>query len=358
LSEIRIPSRFFPGAPSLPTGLADPLVPVPDPVISGDLSRFVEALERMVLIRLAEVRIGEMVERGVIKCPCHLAIGQEAPAVGVAMHLRSTDRAFGSHRSHGHYLAVGGSLHRLFAEVLGRDTGASRGMGGSMHLQAREHGFVASVPIVAATIPIAVGAGLAARMDGTGDIAIAFFGDGATEEGAFHESMNLAMMLRAPVLFVCENNLFASHLHIGLRQPADSLVRFAEAHGVPSARVDGNDIAQVTDAVGRVLPGMRAGGGPFFLECVTYRWRGHVGHREDDDVGVKRSEDLGHWKLRDPITRLARALLAAKSLPPGGLEGIFAGTQILVDEAWSAAERDPFPAEDRLVQRTYAERNG
>ena len=257
-----------------------------------DAASFVPAVARMLRIRLTEEKIGEGVADGTIKCPCHLAIGQEAAALGVALHLRKTDRAFGAHRSHAHFLAMGGSLHGLFAEVLGKDTGVSRGMGGSMHLLAREDGFFGSVPIVGATIPIAVGAGLAAKMDGTGDIAVSFFGDGATEEGAFHESMNLARVLDAPVLFACENNMYSSHLHIDLRQPSNSVARYATAHGVPSIVVDGNDVVAVARAVGEALVTMRAGGGPFMIECVTYRWRGHVGHREDEDVGVLRKHDL------------------------------------------------------------------
>ena len=319
-----------------------------------DASWLVAALERMIIIRSAEERIGDMVGSGIVKCPCHLAIGQEAPAVGVAMHLRPTDRGFGAHRSHSHYLAAGGSLHALFAEVLGKDTGASRGMGGSMHLLARDRGFYGSVPIVGATIPMAVGAGLAAKMDDNGDIAISYFGDGATEEGSFHESMNLAAVLRAPVLFVCENNFFSSHLHIDLRQPANSLIRYAEAHCIPFARVDGNDVVAVARLAGDAVSRMRKQGGPFFLECITYRWRGHVGHREDEDVGVKRKDDLVLWKKRDPIGRLERALRAAAAIDEGHLARITDEVRADVDVAWQRAMADPFPPASALLDRTWA----
>lgn len=321
--------------------------------LSGDMARLVDALERMVLVRLVEERIGDRVEDGTIKCPCHLAIGQEAPAVGVAMHLRPTDRGFGAHRSHSHFLAAGGSLRAIFAEVLGRDTGASRGMGGSMHLIARDKGFYGSVPIVGATIPIAVGAGLAAKMDGKGDIAVSYFGDGATEEGVFHESMNLAAILRAPVLFVCENNMFSSHLHIDLRQPANSLVRYAAAHCVPFARVDGNDVVEIAHTAGTAISTMRKSGGPFFLECVTYRWRGHVGHREDQDVGVQRKDDLAVWKGRDPIKRLAGGLEAAGIIDAGHLERIKADVSRRIDIAWDEAIGDPFPEPGAHLERTW-----
>lgn len=334
--------------------LADAKGPFAEIRLPTDTAPLVKAIESMLLIRLAEERIAEMVGSGVIHCPCHLAIGQEAPPVGVSMSLRRTDRSFGAHRSHGHFLAAGGSLFGLFAEVLGRETGVSHGMGGSMHLTDRANGFQGSVPIVGATIPIAVGAGLAAKMDRAGDIAVSWFGDGATEEGGFHESMNLARVLNAPVLFVCENNLFSSHLHIDLRQPGDSVLRYADAHRVSAARVDGNDVVEVARVAREAIATMRENGGPFFLECVTYRWRGHVGHREDEDVGVKRKDDLALWKLRDPIARLVRALEAVGAIEPGHLDTLRATLQRRVDEAWTAALEAPFPAPSALLDRTWA----
>jgi len=327
-------------------------------VLPKDSLKYVDALRRMLVIRRAEERIADGVADGTIACPCHLAIGQEAPAVGLALHLRSSDRAFGAHRSHAHFLAMGGSLHGLFAEVLGRDTGVSRGMGGSMHLIARENGFHGSVPIVGATIPIAVGAGLAAKMDRRGDVAVSFFGDGATEEGGFHESMNLARVLDAPILFVCENNLFSSHLHIGLRQPSNSIARYGDAHGVPAATVDGNDVVAVAETVASALETMRRSGGPFLLECITYRWRGHVGHREDEDVGVARKKDHVLWKGRDPIGRLARALEAFGQLSTDQFASMDADVAHEIDDAWKRAMQDPFPGKSQLLARVYADLRG
>lgn len=322
--------------------------------LPAESAPFVQALERMMLIRLAEERIADAVTEGHVKCPAHLAIGQEATPVGVSMHMRKTDRAFGAHRSHGHFLALTDDLRGLFAETLGKDTGVSRGMGGSMHLTARASGFYGSVPIVGATIPIAVGAGLAAKMDGRGDIAVSYFGDGATEEGSFHESLNLAVMLGAPVLFVCENNLFSSHLHIDLRQPRDSISRFADAHDIPFARVDGNDVVEISRVAGEAVTAMRAGGGPRFLECVTYRWRGHVGPREDEDVGVKRKDDLAVWKGRDPIARLAGALVKAGRIPATATDEIRARLARRVADAWEQAMKDPYPDASALTARTWS----
>jgi pyruvate dehydrogenase E1 component alpha subunit len=310
-------------------------------------------LERMILIRVAEEKIGDNVANGVIRCPCHLAIGQEAVAVGVASQTRDGDRTFGAHRSHGHFLALGGSLHGLMAEVLGKDTGVSRGMGGSMHLRDVSHGLLGTVPIVGATIPIAVGAALAAKLEGKGAVAVSYFGDGATEEGAFHESMNLAASMRLPVLFVCENNFFSSHLHIALRQPRQSVARYADAHNVPWERVDGNDVATVARVTSAAMQAMRSGGGPYFIEALTYRWRGHVGHREDDDVGVRRKDDLHLWKGRDPIRRLADAMVAAGITTDDRIKSQWDTARRFVAEAWDRALGDPYPPPEALLDRVY-----
>lgn len=311
-------------------------------------------LRTMLLIRRCEERIAQSVETGQVKCPCHLAIGQEAVAVAMADHLRPTDKCFGAHRSHAHYLALGGAPDRMMAEILGRDSGCSRGMGGSMHLRDERVGLVGTVPIVAATIPMAVGAGLALRMDGGVGVAVAFFGDGATEEGAFHEAMNLAASLPSPTVFVCEHNLFSSHLHISLRQPASRVARYAEAHCMPHLTLDGNDLGRSWEAAGDAVRHARETRRPFFLEFVTYRWRGHVGHREDTDVGVRRKDDLGQWKRRDPIRRCAEALEALGELVPGELERIDAEIRGEVEAAWRFGEaaEDPAPAE--LLSRVFA----
>ena len=314
--------------------------------LAGTLPEVARAmLERMMLIRAAEERIGDAVTEGVVKCPCHLAIGQEAVAVGVAQHVRGADRVFGAHRSHGHFLALGASLESLLAEILGKDMGCSRGMGGSMHLRDVAHNFWGSVPIVAATIPIAVGAALAAQMDGSDDLAVSYFGDGATEEGVFHESMNLASVKKLPVVFVCEHNLFSSHLHVSLRQPADSTCRYAVAHCMPWKRVDGNDVVAVAAAMEEAAEHARSDEGPFYIEAVTYRWRGHVGPSEDLDVGVKRKDNLATWKKRDPIARLAKAV---------NMEIDWQPVREQVKVAWAQAKSAEPPAADALLSRVFS----
>lgn len=313
-------------------------------------------LERMLLIRRAEEAIGDLVASGEARCPCHLAIGQEACAVGTAAAFdrERGDRAFGAHRSHGHYLALGGDLDALIAEVLGRASGCSRGMGGSMHLVAPEQGLLGTVPIVSATIPMAVGAALASRLEGSDALAVAFFGDGAVEEGAFHESMNLASVWELPVIFVCENNLFSSHLHIRFRQPDNSVARYAAAHFVASEVIDGNEVCAVADAARRAAERARAGRGPTLLELVTYRWRGHVGPSEDTDVGVRRSEDLPAWKRRDPIMRLRDAMVAAGLMSESDAAALDQRVTDRVREAVARARAAPYPDADVVDRYLFA----
>jgi TPP-dependent pyruvate/acetoin dehydrogenase alpha subunit len=257
----------------------------------------------MVLIRHAEETIAELIESGEARGPCHLAIGQEAVAAGVSAALHADDTVWGGHRSHGHYLAKGGSLEGLLAEILGRVTGCSRGRGGSMHLIAIDQGILGTVPIVAATVPLAVGAAMAYKLRRERRIAVTVFGDGAIEEGTVHESMNLAALYRLPVVFVCENNLYASHMHWSDRRVADNLSRAGEFHSIPGERVDGNDVRAVYAAARAAVERARAGNGPGFLECRTFRWRGHVGANADLDVGAGRREDRDKWVAKDPVGR-------------------------------------------------------
>jgi TPP-dependent pyruvate/acetoin dehydrogenase alpha subunit len=318
-----------------------------------------QQLRTMLTIRLAEEAIASLREDAEIGGPCHLGIGQEAIAAGVSSHLNVDDRVFGAHRSHSHYLALGGDLEKLFAETLGKDTGCSRGMGGSMHLYGADVGFHGSVPIVAATIPIAAGAALAIQMDGSAQVAVSYFGDGAAEEGVLHETLNFASVRGLPILFVCENNLYSSHLDITLRQPTDRVSRFAEAHRIEARVVDGNDAVAVTAAAGVLIARARKGEGPGFLEAVTYRWRGHVDWREDIDVGVRRSAaDLAAWKVRDPVKRLVDALLARGDLEASEFEELERGIRGAIDTAMLAARKAPYPAPDALLKRVYVSNAG
>lgn len=318
-----------------------------------DMEVLRDMLEEMILIRCAEDKIAEGVASRDIVCPCHLAVGQEAVAVGFARHVKQGDKVFGAHRSHAHFLSLGGDLHQLFAEVQGKETGCSKGMGGSMHLIDIKHQLFGTVPIVAATIPIATGAALASKLDRGSSVAVSFFGDGATEEGAFHESLNFASVMRLPIIYVCENNLFSSHLHISLRQPRNSIARYAEAHAISWDRLDGNDVVALYRSAARAFEAARNGRGPYLIEAVTYRWRGHVGHREDMDVGVKRKENLALWKKRDPIRRLADALVMRFAVTGDQVDDIWRQARARVDALWSTVQSDPMPDPQALLDRVY-----
>lgn len=334
--------------------LADPFA-FRDPIdIDGeDPETLTRQLKSLIHIRTVEEFLADRVVAQEVVCPCHLAIGQEAVPVGVAARLRPSDRVFGNHRSHGHFLSLGGSTLELLAETLGKALGCSHGMGGSMHLQDRRVGFIGSVPIVGATVPMAVGAGLAAKMDGKGDVAVAYFGDGATEEGVVQESLNFAARFNVPVIFVVENNLFSSHLHILERQPDNSVARFAVAHHIEHRVVDGNDVVAVARAAGELVDRARAGGGPGFIEAVTYRWRGHVGPSEDNDVGVERAEGLQEWKKRDCIERLARSLISAGHVHRGFVEEQSSAARRECEIAWDEAVASPYPDPGVLLDFVY-----
>lgn len=322
--------------------------------ISGfDTNHLIDDLKLMYVIRRAEEIISENIVTGVIKCPCHLGIGQEATAVGLSRYLRSSDRVFGGHRSHTHYLGLRGSVYKLFAETLGRLDGCSKGMGGSMHLYDPGIGFGGSVPIVGASVPIATGAAIAAKKDKLGDIAVSYLGDSACEEGAVQESFNLASIMKLPIIFVVENNLFASHMHIDLRQPHNSTARFAEAHGIQFEVIDGNNLTEIYEASQKAVKYCRENKGPYFIEALTYRWRGHVGPKEDTDVGVKRKDDLNTWKKRDPIRRLKDSLINKKIFSENDFIKITKLIDNNLEVQWEKALKSPYPSKKLLSEIVY-----
>ena len=271
-------------------------------------TRLLRLYRTMLRIRAFEECVAEMVETHEARTPCHLYIGQEAVATGVCEALRRQDTIWGGHRSHGHYLAKGGDLRAIMAEILVKSGGCSGGRGGSMHLFAADVGLLGTVPIVAGTVPLAVGAALACKLRGDGGVSVAFFGDGTLEEGHVLESLNLASLYQLPVVFVCENNLYASHMHLSERRYRDNLYEVGRFYGMPSRRCDGNDVLGVYREASKAVRHARTGGGPSFLEMRTFRWRGHVGASWDIDVGVQRRGELQEWLAKDPIA-WARGIL-------------------------------------------------
>ncbi len=324
-------------------------------VRSKNKSELLRDLRLMLLIRLSEQCLAVGRKNGDIGGPVHLGVGQEAIATGVSASLFNTDRVFGAHRSHSHAIAQGVDIHGLFSEVLGKEDGLSKGMGGSMHLWDQPNGFYGSVPIVSGTVSLAVGAGLAAKFEKSNDISVVYLGDGAVEEGTVHESLNLASITGIPVLFVVENNAFASHMHINKRQPFNSTARFAIANKIKSKIVDGNDIISTREAASQLIQYCRKEKKPVFLEAITYRWYGHVDWREDIDVGVNRSkQDLIEWKKRDPIKRLVDGMCEAEMLDSKELKDIESLVKTEVESAWKSALQAPYPEESALLGRVYS----
>ena len=328
-----------------------------DPIsIKGiDVEQLKKMLNLMLIIRKTEQKLALERKNNFIRGPVHLGIGQEAIAVGISQNLTKSDRVFGGHRSHSHLLALNPDFYKLFAEVLGKKTGFSKGMGGSMHLFDQTSGFYGSTPIVAGTISIAVGAALAAKMQNIKDISVAYIGDGAVDEGVVHECFNLAKVLKVPMLFVIENNLFASHMHISLRQPSESISRFAEANHIPHKLLDGNDVVTILQKSKKLIENIRNGEGPGFLELITYRWNGHVDWREDVDVGVKRSmQEIKNWRARDPIYRLKKSMINSKILAEEDERELDQKIDNQIQIAWEKAMNDPYPSKDKILENVYS----
>ena len=312
-------------------------------------------LELMLIIRKTEQKLAFAREKGIIRGPVHLSVGQEAISVGISKNLKKTDRVFGNHRSHSHLLSLNPNFYKLFAEVLGKKTGFSRGMGGSMHLYDKTNGFYGSTPIVAGTVALAVGAAMAAKKSKLKDISVSYLGDGAIEEGVVHESFNLAKMLKLPILFVIENNLFASHMHILNRQPSELTSRFGEANKIPYKVLDGNNVIAVNESSKKIINKIRNGSGPVILELITFRWYGHVDWREDIDVGVKRSKkDIQDWKKRDPINRLSKSMINSKLWSLKKEKELNDKIDLEIKIALDKATKDPFPSQDSIHKYVYS----
>jgi TPP-dependent pyruvate/acetoin dehydrogenase alpha subunit len=307
-----------------------------------------QILRKMHLIRSFEERAADLVRSGILQCPVHLCIGQEAISAGVCQNLGHSDSAFSTHRSHGHYLAKGGNVNALMAELYGKSTGASRGFGGSMHVSDTAVGFMGSSAIVSGTVPLAVGAALNAMLRCSQDIGVAFFGDGATDEGVFYESLNFAVLRKLPVLFICENNSFSTHMPDFLRQSNPCVHERVAGFGIRSRRVDGNDAMEVYRAAREFVEQARSGEGPGLLECMTFRWLAHVGSDEDVDIGYRRKELIDLWKQRCPINALEGELSRRGVLTGEQLRANRKEASTIVDAAIQFAESGAYPTQDLI----------
>jgi len=306
-------------------------------------------------VRLIEERIRKLYAEQEMRCPTHFSIGQEAVAVGVCTHLKQEELITSAHRSHAHYLAKGGDLKAMLAELYGKATGCAAGKGGSMHLIDLAAGFLGAVPIVGSTIPIGVGAALASVLQDSPVLSVIFFGDAATEAGVFHESLNIAALYKLPVVMVCENNLYSVLSPLSVRKPKDrEIVQLAQGHGVFSGQADGNDADAVYALAGEAIEHARAGRGPAFLELETYRWLEHCGPLDDRHLGYRPPGEYEAWIARDPLKLYAERLRERGLVTPVDLEAMAREIAAEIDDAVTFAKSSPFPTRDQLAAHVYA----
>jgi len=317
-------------------------------------------LERMFSSMLYIRRVEEYLasiyktEKQEIRCPIHLSIGQEAAAVGVSVALKNSDTVYSNHRAHAHYLAKGASLKRMFAELYGKATGCSGGRGGSMHLIDVEAGFFGAVPLVAATVPLAVGSAWAHQLNSSGLVSVVYFGDGGFEEGVIHEAMNFSVLHSLPVIFVCENNLYSVYTRLSDRQPDRPISGIAQAHGCHTHGADGNDVEQVYSIASKAVESARNGLGPQFIELQTYRWLTHCGPEDDDHLGYRPIGELAEWQKRCPVERSQKRLEEQGILDRIKVGELDERIRREIHEAVEFARNSPEPSIDSMDKYVYA----
>jgi 2-oxoisovalerate dehydrogenase E1 component len=310
----------------------------------------------MLVIRLVEERLAKSHQRGLIHGACHTYVGQEAVATGVCAHLKNEDAVFSTHRGHGHALAKGMEPRELMAELYGRESGCSRGRGGSMHLFAPEIGMMGTSGIVGPCILQATGAGYSSLVTKSQRVGVAFFGDGAVNNGAFHEGLNMAAIWKLPVLFICENNQFATEVPFETVAGNPSVAARGAAYGIPAVEIDGNDVLAVEAAAREAVQRARDGGGPTLIECKTYRTRAHA--EGMGDFSYRTREDVEEWKTRCPIARLKKHLLEQGLADEASLKAIEMEMAELTDSAHAFAESSPYPTAESATTHVYAECTG
>jgi len=310
---------------------------------------------QMLRIRIVELRIESLYPLDEMRTPIHLCIGQEAVAVGVCSVLRKDDFISSNHRGHGHYLAKDGNLRAMIAELYCRETGCSKGRGGSMHLIDTSVGHIGSSSIVGGCIPIGVGLGLAIKMQKQDRVSVTFFGDGAADQGVLYESVNFAALKRLPVIFVYENNQYSVCSHVSTRQAGEVLFHAMSPELIRSFRVDGNSVLEVYEASGEAVKRARAGEGPSFIECKTYRVRGHAGSGPDTALGYRTADEVAAWEAQCPIARFRDKLLADRAITEEGLSDMEQEIEAEMDEAFRSAREGPLPREEDLALYLFRE---
>jgi pyruvate dehydrogenase E1 component alpha subunit len=325
-------------------------------MIPLDPPKRLRLFREMLRIRLVEETIAARYAEQQMRCPVHLSIGQEGIAVGICAALGAADNLMSTHRAHAHYLAKGGDLRRMIAELYGRAAGCTGGRGGSMHLVDLSVGMLGSTPIVGSSLPVAVGVAFATWMEDRRDIMAVFFGEGTTEEGVFAEAINFAALKKLPVLFVCENNLYSVYSPMEVRQSAErDRLAIAAAHGIWGAHGDGNQVEEVYRLAGQAVTRIREGMGPAFLEFSTYRWREHCGPHYDNHIGYRTEAEFLAWKKRCPIETYGKTLRGEGVLDDAKCAVMTAEIQGEIDQACRFALESPYPDPAELMKKIYAE---
>ncbi len=314
----------------------------------------VNLLKKMLQIRYFEEKVWELLAKNIIKGASHVYIGEEAVAVGAISCLRDDDYITSTHRGHGHCLAKGGEIKYMLAELCGKVTGYCRGRGGSMHIADVTKGNLGATGIVGSNIPVATGAGLSIKLRGTDQVCLCFFGDGATNNGVFHESLNIASLWKLPVIYIIENNLYGMSTSVEKASAVKDLYKKACAYNMPGEPVDGMDVLAVKEAVSRAVARARKGEGPTLLECKTYRYYGHS--RSDPKVYRDRKEEE-EWKKRDPILTFSNKLLNAGIITPEELKKLKEEIEKEIAEAEEFALSSPYPPLEELEKDVYVEGN-
>lgn len=311
-------------------------------------------LHSMLRIRRVEEALATHYAAQTMRCPMHLCIGQEAIAAGVSAALTLRDRVYSNHRAHGHYLAKGGNLNSMIAEIYGKRTGCCGGRGGSMHLIDLNVGFMGATPIVGGTLPLAVGSAWASSLRADGCVTAVFFGDGCFEEGVMHESLNFAALHRLPVLFVCENNNFSVYTKLAERQPNRPIYGVVAAHGITAVNGDGNDVEKVLDIATAATERIRNGDGPQFLEFATYRWREHCGPNFDDDLNYRSAEEVKSGLANCPIDRFTAIMASRYSDTAKTVARHEAEIAAEIETAFEFALSSPAPTRAEAEEKVYA----
>jgi pyruvate dehydrogenase E1 component alpha subunit len=311
----------------------------------------IDMLKKMYEIRFFEETVDDLFARGLVHGTMHLSVGQEASAVGSIYALNNEDYILSTHRGHGHCIAKGADINLMMAEFMGKETGYCRGRGGSMHIADMEGRNLGANGVVGGGIPLAVGVGLSLKMRRSDEIVMGFFGDGAANQGCFHEALNMAAIWSLPIVYVCENNQYGMSMSTRRALSIERIAQRADAYGIPGVTVDGNDVLEVYEAARKAVETARSGEGPILLECVTYRWKGHS---KSDQELYRTKEELQAWKKKDPIARFRKLLVSEGVITKEEVATIEEEANRTIAAALEYAQSSPEPDVDTILEGVYA----